>query len=566
MTMILAGQTAHFTVSYDDSITLANGYQASGLALAQAVLASCENDLNTFSNLFGGIMPAAASLPFQINLVPGPGGASHPGCLSTVISCFISPNSDTVGVPLTMDAEVAEVFMATQAQGVNCAFSNGEALSRVLPTVLYPKLRWRFMNGTSWLNSANPSRPDWVTNTNPTDTDFVSIGCGTLFYNYLAYQLNFSWRDIIAAGAPTLAQTAAKLGVPAPFANFAALLAQYFPTNQTAHLVDDDPFPLGRPGLYLRHNLADDGTSQTGPLATSPDIIVKNNPVVNPQATYSTPASINSDAESDPAVVAGHDNYVYLRVWNRGADATNVTAAVYWSPPATLVTPNLWNLIGSAPFADVPPGNMVQISDPGITWVSANIPVPGHYCFVATVGNAAEPAPNPGTFNTFNDFVNYIYAHNNITWRNFNVVSLGHHRTGGQFDGFIPLRFLVAGAWDKPHEFAFETLAQFPLGSRMALQVPHWLGSGIHPAHANLEEHEDMDTDPDDRRRVRIPLRPNGSQRVGQVELRAKTAAASHLLVHIPDKHRNRPYEVAIRQLYAGREVGRITWRLVPAL
>jgi hypothetical protein len=238
------------------------------------------SDRAAFSNLFGGIMPSPASLPFQISLVPGSGGASHPGCLSTSITCFISPNSDTVGVPLTIDAEIAEVFMAVQARGVNCDFSNGEALSRVLPTVLYPKLRWRFMNGVSWLNSTNPSRPDWVTHTNQTDQDFVSIGCGTLFYNYLAYQLNFSWRDIIAAGAPTLGQTAANLGVVNAFANFAALLAQYFPTNHSASLQDDDPFPLGRPDLYVRHNLADDGTSQIGPLGSSPDIIVKNNSVV----------------------------------------------------------------------------------------------------------------------------------------------------------------------------------------------------------------------------------------------------------------------------------------------
>jgi hypothetical protein len=429
MAMILAGGTPNFTVSYDDSITVANGYQASGLAFAQAVLATCENDFAIFSNLFGGIMPAAASLPFEVSLVPGPGGASHPGCLSTAITCFISHNSDTVGVPLTLDAEVAEVFMATQAQGVNCGFSNGEALSRVLPTVLYPKLRSRFMNGTDWLNSTNPPRADWVTNTNQTDQDHPSIGCGTLFYNYLAYQLNFSWRDIIAAGAPTLAQTATNLGVANAFANFADLLAQYFPTGQTAHLQDDDPFPLGRPALYMRHNLGDDGTSETGPLASSPDIIVKNNPVANPQATYSTRASIDSDTESDPNVISGHDNYVYLRVWNRGTDATNVTAAVYWSLPATLVSPNMWNFIGSAAFGDVPPGNLVQVSSPGVTWPATGIPVSGHYCFVATVGNAANPAPSPGTFNTFNDFMNYIYAHNDITWRNFNVEKRRRRRT-----------------------------------------------------------------------------------------------------------------------------------------
>ena len=56
MAMILAGNTPNFTVSYDDSITIPNGDQASGLAFAQAVLANCENDLTTFSNLFGGII------------------------------------------------------------------------------------------------------------------------------------------------------------------------------------------------------------------------------------------------------------------------------------------------------------------------------------------------------------------------------------------------------------------------------------------------------------------------------------------------------------------------------
>jgi hypothetical protein len=242
--MVVAGQTLHFVVSYDDSITLANGYPFSGLDLAQAVLNSCEGDLNKMSNLFGGIMPAPASLPFQINLVPGGGGASHPGCLATMITCYISHGSDTLGVPALVDAEVAEVFMATQGQGVNCGYSNGEALSRVLPTVLYPNLKNRFATGNSWLNSVNPPRPDWVNNTEQTDQSLVSIGCGSLFLNYLAYQLNFSWPAIIAAGAPTLGQTAANLGLQNAFNNFAALLARHFPPNVVAQLPDDDPFPL----------------------------------------------------------------------------------------------------------------------------------------------------------------------------------------------------------------------------------------------------------------------------------------------------------------------------------
>jgi hypothetical protein len=92
--------------------------------------------------------------------------------------------------------------------------------------------------------------------------------------------------------------------------------------------------------------------------------------------------------------------------------------------------------------------------------------------------------------------VNYIHAHNNITWRNFNVVAMGHHRGGGRFNEFIPLPFLITGAWDKLHNFSFETLAELPQASRMALQVPNWLGRGLQPPHPSMEEHEDTDADP----------------------------------------------------------------------
>ena len=58
--------------------------------------------------------------------------------------------------------------------------------------------------------------------------------------------------------------------------------------------------------------------------------------MADPQATFSTPASIASANESDADVLAGQTNYVYLRVWNRGeAAAQNVFANVYYSPPAT---------------------------------------------------------------------------------------------------------------------------------------------------------------------------------------------------------------------------------------
>lgn len=231
--LVVRGNTTHFGVAYDSTLT-------NGAMLADAVLANCERDLAGLSALFGGIMPA--SLPAQVDLVPGLGGASHPSCADTHITCYISAGSDTLGVPAVVVAELAEVFMATQGLGWDCSHSHGEALSRVLATVLYPHLRSRFSVGNEWLNSG---RPDWVSTTDPTDTHNVSTGCGTLFLNYLAYQLGFEWSDIIAAAAPTLALTAANLGVIGmAFLDFSRLVNRIAPRGRVAGLPDDDPFPV----------------------------------------------------------------------------------------------------------------------------------------------------------------------------------------------------------------------------------------------------------------------------------------------------------------------------------
>jgi hypothetical protein len=256
--------------------------------------------------------------------------------------------------------------------------------------------------------------------------------------------------------------------------------------------------------------------------------------------------------ESDPNVLEGRDNYVYLRVWDRGRQTRDVTATVFWSPPATLVAPTMWTLIGSALFTAIPhetfwgsQGMGVQVSDPGITWAKAKIPGPGHYCFVATVGNDEEPAPSPTTFTSFGDYFDYILAHNNITWRNFNVVG------GQQVKRQVELPFFITGAWDD-HTFALQAVGRLPEGSRMALQVPDWIGQALQPGSKKL-----------DGERL-ITIQPTGLQRLGEIRLPPKTCELSQLFVYIPAEHRHRSYDVAIRQMYRGREVGRVSWRLMP--
>src|SRR5438105_4835638 len=79
-----------------------------------------------------------------------------------------------------------------------------DGLSRIFATELYPASLDGFASGASWLDGG---RPDYVNATDPTDRNYVSIGCATLFLNWLRYQLHFTWAEIVAAGAPTLAGT-----------------------------------------------------------------------------------------------------------------------------------------------------------------------------------------------------------------------------------------------------------------------------------------------------------------------------------------------------------------------
>ncbi len=51
---------------------------------------------------------------------------------------------------------------------------------------------------------------------------------------------------------------------------------------------------------------------------------------------------------------------------------------------------------------------------------------------------------------------------------------------------------------------------------------------------------------------------------LGHIELPAGTAVASHMLVHIPAGRRVEPHKIFIRQMYREREVGRITWLMLP--
>ena len=252
----LRGSTPNFDVSYDNSLG------TNGQNLADAVLANCERDLFQLRGWFGGV----AAGRFAVYIDPGSFGAYHASCAATELHLAAFAGTDGALENMLNVAEADEVMMANQGAGWNCGASAGEGLSRVLATQRYPASLDGFASASSWLNS---NRPDWVTQTDGTDRNYVSIGCATLFLNYLRYQLHFSLVRIVEAGGTTLQQTYQRLaGSADAFGPFAALLQRHFPAGTAVnHAGTDNVFPLLDPASW-------GGWESLGGLLESPPRVV----------------------------------------------------------------------------------------------------------------------------------------------------------------------------------------------------------------------------------------------------------------------------------------------------
>jgi hypothetical protein len=241
--VVQEGTTANFAVYYDPSLG------SDGQSCADGVLATCENEYAQASAWFGGI--SSPTLPVNIILAAldpsgqGSGGAYHYGCSAVDLYCDVKnvPSLDIDYSRMLMEAELVEVFEAAQNVGWDCGASNGEGLSRVVATALYPAELNGYATAAAWLDTLD--RPDWVNKTNATDQDSVSNGCAVLFLNYLNTQLGYGWDQIVQAGSSTLAQTYTKLtGNPDGWTPFRQQLDNNFPLGSPSGVTTDNPYPL----------------------------------------------------------------------------------------------------------------------------------------------------------------------------------------------------------------------------------------------------------------------------------------------------------------------------------
>ena len=192
------------------------------------------------------------------------------------------------------------------------------------------------------------------------------------------------------------------------------------------------------------------------------------------------------------------------------------------------MTRDLWTLVRTTVLPNVPIAEQLTVSD-AIVWHQADIPGPGHYCFVGLVGNAADPAPGPADFLELDNFRRFIRENNNVTWRNFNVENKDPDVDDPTAPkGFKALKFLAPGAPDKARHMALELLGKLPEGAKAMLEVPLDLYELFHECHQ-------LGKASIDRKRAvaLIPINPHGRTRFGEVLFPVKSRTTLRLLVQI---------------------------------
>ena len=165
---------------------------------AQDLLADADRVVQANDHFFGTSTGSVNVIVFALNgATDGTGGADHMGCDYVVGNnlevCASFDNSPRVSA--LFEAELSECNMGGNLCGVN----TGEALSRWCAASVSNNALSDFATAPTWFNDG---MPDFVSQTDPTDQNADSTGCGMAFISWLLSQ-NFAL-STIAQGLVTL--------------------------------------------------------------------------------------------------------------------------------------------------------------------------------------------------------------------------------------------------------------------------------------------------------------------------------------------------------------------------
>ena len=217
--------------------------RAPALQNAQDLVNDADRVATANDGIFGTTGGNVSVIIFALGgVTDGTGGADHGGCDyssgAAIEVCAAFGNSARVAA--LFEAELSECSMG----GDLCGVSTGEALSRWCAAQTSNNALSDFATAPTWVQDG---MADWVDQTEGTDQDGDSIGCGMAFISWLisqGYALNQIAPAMVGLGAGgTFAQLYASLtsnSSSSAWSNFQAAV-QALPNGVTS----DDPFGSG---------------------------------------------------------------------------------------------------------------------------------------------------------------------------------------------------------------------------------------------------------------------------------------------------------------------------------
>jgi hypothetical protein len=207
---------------------------------AQDLLGDADRVVAANNAIFGVAGGPTSVIVFALDgATDGTGGADHMACdFANGAAIEVDASfGNSARVSALFEAELSECCMG----GNLCGVSTGEALSRWCAAVIGNNALSDFATAPTWYQDG---APDYVNNTDPTDRNADSTGCGMAFLSWLMSQgigLDKIAQGMVALGdAGTLAQLYANLtgdSAANAFPNFIAAV-----NNLPNGVTSDDPF------------------------------------------------------------------------------------------------------------------------------------------------------------------------------------------------------------------------------------------------------------------------------------------------------------------------------------
>lgn len=235
-TLVGTSSDGRTTVYYDASL----GAQA--LANAKALVADAARVNALDAGFFGKTGKVNVILFALGGATDGTGGADHASC------DYATGGNIEVCVAYGQDARVSALYEAELSEcdmgGNLCGYSTGEALSRWCASQVSGNALSDFASAPTW---AQQGYPNWVDQTDPSDQNYPSIGCGMAFLSWL--QLHGFTLSQIAQTMVGLGEGGTLAGLYAALGGTGSAWSQFLAAVKAlpGGVTSDDPFAGSTP-------------------------------------------------------------------------------------------------------------------------------------------------------------------------------------------------------------------------------------------------------------------------------------------------------------------------------